>query len=569
MSICKSLVRLLATVAIVACIPSCGFFSLQSLPRNNPADPGSDGYATDTTPPGTVSEFFAAAASGVVTLSWQNPADADFAGVAVVYRTDAYPARHDDGTSLYDGSGTTCDQAGASSGTTYYSAAFSHDGAGNFSEAALAVATPGSVDTTAPSAVAGFTATPGDGQVTLSWTNPADADLVGVKVLFRTDRLPATVSDGTVAYDGATGGFSHTGLTNGATYYYAAFAYDAVPNFSAASTAQASPAGAPAALPTLNLGAWQTVSSPLPEARHYVRSFLSGGYVYVVAGYVGPAGTSSVIAAQITGPGSLGGWSQTTPISTARYEQGSALLGGHLYAVCGLAPATYLNSVEYAAIAGPGAVGAWTLNGTSPAATGRGGRSGVACTAYGGRVYLVGGYWDNGTVTNMDNVEYATANADGSLGAFSNTTPLPAGRWRLSAVALGGYLYAIGGAWEQPTGTGHVTAEVLCAPISSDGTVGAWVATAPLPNVTNDCAVVVNGQYLYLIGGATVGGGLTDVVRARAGSDGRLDAWTPVTSLPAYRTGHGGVTDGNGIYVFGGYSAGAYTSSVLYAPFVE
>ncbi len=93
-------------------------------------------------------------------------------------------------------------------------------------------------DITPPGQVSSFVATVADGQVQLSWGNPADADFAGVKVLRRTDRFPTAVDDGQVVYQGVATGCAETAFAVG-TYYYAAFSFDAVPNYSAAATVSA------------------------------------------------------------------------------------------------------------------------------------------------------------------------------------------------------------------------------------------------------------------------------------------------------------------------------------------
>jgi len=106
-------------------------------------------------------------------------------------------------------------------------------------------------DVTAPAAVSGFTATPGDGLDALSWTNPSSADLARVIVRYRTDgSYPLSPVDGLPLYDaaatpGATVNQTHNGLTNGTTYHYAVFALDASGNASAPAQANATPQAPP------------------------------------------------------------------------------------------------------------------------------------------------------------------------------------------------------------------------------------------------------------------------------------------------------------------------------------
>ena len=105
----------------------------------------------------------------------------------------------------------------------------------------------GAPDVAPPGPVTEFKAASGDGEVSLSWTNPADPDFLGTKILYKTSGYPASATDGTpvcnrTAAPGSTDSYTHTGLTNGTTYYYTAFAYDGFPNYSAGTNARTTPA---------------------------------------------------------------------------------------------------------------------------------------------------------------------------------------------------------------------------------------------------------------------------------------------------------------------------------------
>ncbi len=103
-------------------------------------------------------------------------------------------------------------------------------------------------DNTAPSPVASFSATPGSRQNDLSWVNPADVDFDRSVIRYRTDgRYPTSPDDGFAVTSqpgapGSQGTYTHQGLTDGTTYYYAAFAVDVADNVSAPSQTQATPA---------------------------------------------------------------------------------------------------------------------------------------------------------------------------------------------------------------------------------------------------------------------------------------------------------------------------------------
>jgi hypothetical protein len=102
-------------------------------------------------------------------------------------------------------------------------------------------------DVTSPSAVSALGAVGSDGAVTLTWTNPSDGDLSRVIVRYRTDgRPPINHLDGWPLLDraaspGAGESLTHTGLTNGVTYFYSVFALDDADNVSQPASAQATP----------------------------------------------------------------------------------------------------------------------------------------------------------------------------------------------------------------------------------------------------------------------------------------------------------------------------------------
>ncbi len=96
-------------------------------------------------------------------------------------------------------------------------------------------------DTVAPGNISGFLATAGDSRVELSWSNPRDGDFAGVVILRKSDTYPANAQDGAVVYQGSAVKAADTGLANGVPQYYAAFAYDDVPNYASGSQATATP----------------------------------------------------------------------------------------------------------------------------------------------------------------------------------------------------------------------------------------------------------------------------------------------------------------------------------------
>src|SRR5262245_22862914 len=70
----------------------------------------------------------------------------------------------------------------------------------------------------------------------------------------------------------------------------------------------------------------------------------------------------------------------------------------------------------------------------------------------------------------------AQTGANPTLQPWSSTTSLPEGRSRNGAVYNDGYLYLVGG-----VNNGGTIATVSYAAVNANGTVGPWINTTPLP----------------------------------------------------------------------------------------
>jgi adhesin/invasin len=226
-------------------------------------------FTVDTTAPAAVTVFgITPQTSGNLKLDWTNPTDADFTGVIVVGATGAAPALAPvDGTTytlgksgqddiLYVGNLQTYTETLAHGINRYYKV-FAYDAVKNYSLAAEANAT--SSDTTPTAAPTAPLPSAGNTEVTLSWTNPTDSDFAGIVILMKAGSAPttgvpvsgdtylkdATLGDATVAYAGYANKAATTtitGLINSTRYYFAIYAVDERPNYSAtAASANAIP----------------------------------------------------------------------------------------------------------------------------------------------------------------------------------------------------------------------------------------------------------------------------------------------------------------------------------------
>ncbi|MCP4757652.1 MAG: hypothetical protein GY866_42890, partial [Proteobacteria bacterium] len=169
-----------------------------------------------------------AGTGGTIDLDWSNLGGIE---VLICRSTVGYwtsPCTLDGPDEVYDDVvGVSTTDSALTDGVTYYYTAFSHDIADtNYTAPQTTSATP-SNSTPTVSDVVGFTATPADGMVTLSWSPPDPAgDYTAVKILRKESGYPTSESDGTVIYDGAASPQNDTTAVNGTVYYYRAYGHD-------------------------------------------------------------------------------------------------------------------------------------------------------------------------------------------------------------------------------------------------------------------------------------------------------------------------------------------------------
>lgn len=307
-------------------------------------------------------------------------------------------------------------------------------------------------------------------------------------------------------------------------------------------------------IPAPPMGGWKTTtalpSSLAPGALGY------SGYVYSVGGYDGSNSTTSVWHAAIASDGTLGSWTADGALPGAIRAMPVTAYNDYIYTIGGFVSAV-TSSVFYAPInTSTGALGPWTNATSLPSAVANNGGG-----AYNGYLYSVGGLVGGG-LTTTSTVLYAAINATGSLGAWTNTTALPAPRGRHTTLVANGYIYAIGG--ENPNGT--ATSSVLYAPLNANGTVGTWATTNELPTSTTRFGAVVNSGILYIAGGNTAGGSATTTVLfTPQNTDGSLPIWNDSPyALPTAQRDQYLAANRGFMYQLGG--GATVTSTVLYAP---
>ena len=164
-------------------------------------------YGTPRTVPSAPGAPSVSPGNGQVTISWSAPAN----GGAIITKYEVFQNNVSIGTT----SNTSLIRTGLSNGTSYSYSVRAYNAAGWGSQSASTSATPRA---NAPSAPNAPSVSPGNGQVTISWSAPANngATITSYEV------FQNGVSIGTTASTSMT----KTGLANGASYSYTVRAYN-------------------------------------------------------------------------------------------------------------------------------------------------------------------------------------------------------------------------------------------------------------------------------------------------------------------------------------------------------
>ncbi len=176
------------------------------------------------------------------------------------------------------------------------------------------------------------------------------------------------------------------------------------------------------------------------------------------------------------------------------------------------------------------------------------GRAGAALVAAQGHLYLLGGVDGH---RYLNSVERAPILADGRIGPWQPTTPLPAPRGFADAVVVDGFIYLAGGARGDHGQT--LYRSVIRAPILTDGRLGPW-RPAPAFQLPRRCAKLVRvADRLVTAGG--YGGTLLDSVEvALIDPLGLLADWRlQAQRLTQARYVDAMVAAGRRIFVLGGH----------------
>lgn len=279
------------------------------------------------------------------------------------------------------------------------------------------------------------------------------------------------------------------------------------------------------------LGTWKD-EDQLPVSRYSHATVTDGNSIYALGGIAGSTERSDSWGARLS-PGGFGGieaWVEGASMPSSRRSFGAAIHGGFVYAIAGrTSDTTESEDVLASPIDSNGILGPWTASSPLP--------GGIRCHSVvqsGNQVYVVGGKANGAGAVDVVIGTMANGAIEWRPGS-KMTSP----RFCHSAVVAGGYLYAIGGCPAGSTGcpgrdlTDDVTASVEFAKIEADGSLGPFQPTTPLPAERWHHTAAGNAHYVVVVGGHTkTEGNTSTVLVTHVNPDGSLGPWRESAAFP-------------------------------------
>jgi hypothetical protein len=298
-----------------------------------------------------------------------------------------------------------------------------------------------------------------------------------------------------------------------------------------------------------DVGPWQ-LTTAFTTSRYSHQTVAYNGFLYVISGSVtGSGGLYDIQYAALATDGTISSWQTITSFTstTFRYRFGAVVYNGYLYLTGGLI-GTYSNDTVYAQINANGSVGAFQS--TTNFGTSRYNQASVVSNGY---LYILGGF----SGSSLNDVQFAKIDPAGQNTLFTTTgnTALPQVRNYAGSVAYNGYVYVLGGS-STTTRSATGSSNVIYAPLSANGKIGAWVTgtTFVSSRVHDDGVAVVYKGYLYYIAGFATSASFSNEVQVASinATTGAVGAWADTTALTVGRIGPSAWAYNGNMYVAAG-----------------
>lgn len=223
--------------------------------------------------------------------------------------------------------------------------------------------------------------------------------------------------------------------------------------------------------------------------------------------------------------------------------------GNFLYVAAGAGSASATLPIERATIADDG-----TLSAFSDVAQLPKGLIGPGLAQLDRSFVLGGGL---GIDSNSLTTTYVGKIADDGSVTLTPGPDLGASRYHVSLVYVKGFVFALGGLFQQVTG-GNVKQDVVdtIERASFDGTtLSAFTTLTPLPTKLTHHATLAHDGAIYVIGGGSGLAAMPDILRATVSDSGDLGAWETVGMLSEGRASPAATVFLDQLYVIGGMTS--------------
>ena len=279
--------------------------------------------------------------------------------------------------------------------------------------------------------------------------------------------------------------------------------------------------------------AWST-AHPLPEPLQEFSAAVLDGKIYIAGGL--DQGSKATTHAYRYDP-ATDSWERIADLPAARHHMPLAVVHDTLYAVGGLAGSPFQGQATLWAYSRD--LNRWFARAPMPIS-----RGASAAAEVDGQLVVVGGI----RFVAVGGLVRGTAIYDPATDAWRRGTPIPTLRDHLTAQAVGGILYAIGGRPIDPDRNYNI---VEAYDVKTDQ----WTRKSSMPTRRAGIGSTVLDGTIHVFGGESRAG----VFAEHEVYDPVANRWSAALPLPLARHGLGVATLGGKIYVIGGGPQPAYS----------
>ena len=271
-------------------------------------------------------------------------------------------------------------------------------------------------------------------------------------------------------------------------------------------------------------GNWDT-AAPVPAGVQEMHAAVLGGRIYIAGGF---DTTNQATAAAFRYDPAGNSWTRIADLPQPRHHMPLVVVGDTLYAVGGLLPGSF-----------NGAANLWLYRADSnqwrarsPLPLGRGASAAVAAL---GKIVVVGGL--SPTQAHVD----STAIYDPATDTWDHGAPIPTLRDHLTAQAVGGIVYAIGGRVHDPDRNVNSVE-------AYDVSANTWSSRAAMPSRRGGLGSGVMAGRIHTLGGETS----SRVFEHHEVYDPATNSWLRAAGLPTARHGLAVASVGDRLFAIGG-----------------